>query len=288
MQKNFIYFSSLIPEGKTSIQGSKVKNEVFIFIDLEKSLNFFEFFCLNSKIYFTRGKCGFVSPYFFNKVLINRIQRPLDLKPLVFDYYVVVDIDANCTDKGTLECQEIIEIPVVVICGKSLEVEFRFHRFVRPTVVGLLTEFCVQFTGIKQEVVDAAGDICQVMEEFDGFLNSCEILGKKWVFVACSDWDIGVCLKKEAEFKSIELRKYFNYWFSIKKLLPGFKKGDIIEVCKYLGIEYQGRRHSGIDDCENTARCLKSLLGARLLFIKEDLSGSAQDFEEFLNIRDLK
>ena len=279
MQKNFIYFSSSLPEVKTSIEGSKAKNEVFIFLDLEKSSNFFEFFCLNSSIYFTKGKFGFVSPYFFNKVLINRIQRPLDFQPLAFDYYVVVDIDANCTDNGKLECQEIIEIPVVVS-----NVEFRFHRFVRPTVVPLLTGFCVEFTGIKQEMVDCAGDACQVIEEFDEFLSSCGILGKKWTFVACSDWDIGVCLKKEVEYKGIELRKYFYYWFSIKKLLPGFKKGDITEVCKYLGLDYEGRRHCGIDDCENTARCLKSLLEAKLLFIKEDLSGSVLDFEEFFKI----
>jgi inhibitor of KinA sporulation pathway (predicted exonuclease) len=282
MHRNFIFFSNELPAPKKNIEGSKLKNEVFLYLDPEASISFFEFFLLNSSTILSKGKSGFISPFFFSKVLINRIERPFSYNPALLDYFIVIDLDATCCESRKIDCQEIIEFPAEIINSKTLETEFKFHRYVRPTVLPVLTTFCVEFTGIQQETVDQAGDIFQVFQEFEEFLRISGIWGKKWIFATCGDWDLGVCLKKELEFKGVKIPKFLRYWGDVKKMIPGFKKGDVLDICRSLGVEPAGRRHCGIDDCRNTANCLKALLGAKVLFLREDISGNLEEFDEFI------
>ena len=72
----------------------------------------------------------------------------IDLLP--FKYLLVLDFEANCIEEGALECQEIIEFPVVPVDAANLKIleDKIFHTYVKPTVVAKITEFCTGLTGI--------------------------------------------------------------------------------------------------------------------------------------------
>lgn len=59
-------------------------------------------------------------------MIIDKISVPHKITPIDLDYYFVLDFEANCIQKGRLECQEIIEFPVGVINARShcLEVKY--------------------------------------------------------------------------------------------------------------------------------------------------------------------
>lgn len=72
-----------------------------------------------------------------------------------FDYLLVLDFEATCDDQVKLNCQEIIEFPVVIIdLSQNKIMEKCFHQYIRPVVNPKLTEFCTNLTGIQQKTVD--------------------------------------------------------------------------------------------------------------------------------------
>jgi hypothetical protein len=46
----------------------------------------------------------------FSEVKINKTVYPFERLP--YDYILVLDFEANCIERGKMECQEIIEFPV--------------------------------------------------------------------------------------------------------------------------------------------------------------------------------
>jgi inhibitor of KinA sporulation pathway (predicted exonuclease) len=50
-----------------------------------------------------------------------------------------------------LQANEIIEFPVVIIDVKAKAVKAVFQTYVKPTLDPVLTPFCTNLTGIKQE-----------------------------------------------------------------------------------------------------------------------------------------
>jgi len=73
-------------------------------------------------------------------------------------YYLVVDLEATCDDKGQVprEETEIIEIGAVLVEGGSLATVAELMTFVRPIVHPELTAFCTQLTTITQDMVAPA------------------------------------------------------------------------------------------------------------------------------------
>lgn len=89
-----------------------------------------------------------------------------------FDYLLILDFEAQCEDEQKLEIQEIIEFPVVPIHIKEKQpVENVFHHYVKPEKMPLLTEFCKNLTGIKQEWVDGGVGLEKTIEKLDTFLK---------------------------------------------------------------------------------------------------------------------
>lgn len=121
------------------------------------------------------------------------------------------------------------------------------------------------------------------------FLETNGILTKDFVFVSCGDFD-GKALAKEAKFKNCELKDYLRRWINIKKAFPShIPKPDEIQADSFenrhlnftamglmskaknttngmtdilskLGLELEGRHHSGIDDSRNIARSALKLM----------------------------
>lgn len=119
-----------------------------------------------------KGKEGQVPPAYFKNVYHQPKggqRTPLNLEP--YQYLLILDFEANCVEEGSLECQEIIEFPVVPIDVKNMKVmeDKIFHTYVKPTVVPKITEFCTKLTGITQAQVDAGTEIKTVLKDLEAW-----------------------------------------------------------------------------------------------------------------------
>ena len=180
--------------------------------------------------------------------------------------------------------QEIIEFPAVILDVKKQKIVARFHHYIKPEVHPELTKFCTELTGIQQETVDAGIPITKALRLLHEFLLENGVLGTNYAFLSCGDFD-SKALKREAEYKGFFVPSYLKRWINIKRVfplhlfLPSEKdkahkyevnnvyrhKHAVIDgmphMLKTVGLELEGRHHSGIDDTINIARivieCLK-------------------------------
>jgi ERI1 exoribonuclease 2 len=73
----------------------------------------------------------------------------------------VVDFEATCWPKGMQakwRTHEIIEFPAILLNLETGEVEAEFHRYVKPEENPILSDFCVELTGITQSTVDQSNN----------------------------------------------------------------------------------------------------------------------------------
>lgn len=194
----------------------------------------------------------------------------VDAAQVSFDYYAVVDFECTC-DRGDWPLHEIIEFPAIFVNSRTREVDLEFHRFVRPVENPLLSRFCTELTGITQEQVDSAETLPVVLEEFQDFLDSHGLVSKRRersdsspLFVIATDgpWDIRKFLWPECGRKHLHLRHCWNQWVDIRRSFEhrrGVRCG-VVPMLQHLGLSFQGREHSGLDDARNIARILVALL----------------------------
>ncbi|KAG0053690.1 hypothetical protein BGZ83_000574 [Gryganskiella cystojenkinii] len=99
--------------------------------------------------------------------------KPKELHPNSrYDYYLCFDVEATCETGFSFEFpNEVIEFPVVLLDGSTLEVVDEFQTYVRPTHRPILSDFCVELTGIRQETVDAAPTFAEMLVEFEEWLT---------------------------------------------------------------------------------------------------------------------
>lgn len=180
-------------------------------------------------------------------------------------YYAIIDFECTCwermdtADQGKLH--EIIEFPVVFLNSKTLQVDFEFHSYVRPIENPVLSPFCVQLTGIEQSQVQDADDLTTVLKSFSKFL----IDNRIEKFTPCTDgpWDILKFLGPETKRKAIQFPKWAQRWIDIRlkfKYSFGLESWIGVEsMLEYLGLEFKGRPHSGIDDARNIARIVRAV-----------------------------
>ncbi|KAF9578429.1 hypothetical protein BGW38_005767 [Lunasporangiospora selenospora] len=94
-----------------------------------------------------------------------------------YDYYLCFDVEATCeSDYGFEYPNEIIEFPIVMLDGNTFEVVDEFHTYVKPTYQPILSDFCVQLTGIKQEWIDDAPTFTEALVLFQDWLTKHGIL----------------------------------------------------------------------------------------------------------------
>jgi inhibitor of KinA sporulation pathway (predicted exonuclease) len=200
-----------------------------------------------------------------------------------FDYYVVLDFEATCSEqrsgRGSIppNQQEIIELPSVLVNAKTGEIEGEFQRYVKPVLCPKLTKFCTTLTGIDQATVNAGVSIVDALSMHLMWLHSCGLSGSpgySWAFVTCGDWDLQSMLQRQLQQPhckgKIKLPEPYKRWVNIKKAFKAMaragnkrystKIGGMTTMLDKLGLELQGRHHSGIDDCRNIARILIEML----------------------------
>jgi len=194
------------------------------------------------------------------------------------DYLVVLDFEAQCIDGKTLDCQEIIEFPAVIVDVKQKTMMDTFHYYIKPVVHPKLYPFCTELTGITQDKVEGAISLEEALGKLDEFLQKNKILGTSWCFVSCGNWDLQTCLRKECQFKNIQVRDYMRNWINLKEEYPvpatykDKRAPDMVTMLELSKLELQGRHHSGIDDTKNIARVAIYLLENGFIFKRSSIS----------------
>lgn len=188
-----------------------------------------------------------------------------------YKYLIVVDFEATCFEKPfNRNKQEIIEFPAVLINLETGVIEKEFHKYLRPIEIPVLSEYCVNLTGISQETVDQGDLFPDVMEEFRKWVKKTvkeyqlvlpktkkSNLDGNCAFVTWGNWDFLIQLRNECNRKKIRKPSFFNQWIDLKEIYiekgtfkQQFTFGDALEQS---GIQFVGRPHNGLDDARNTA-----------------------------------
>lgn len=116
----------------------------------------------------------------------------------LFDYFLVLDVEATCDAADKKVVNEIIEFPVLLVSGQTLEELSCFRQFVKPRISPVLSDFCIKLTGITQETVDASQPLPRVWNMFQKWLLDHELVVmseregvksvKNLAFVTCGNW----------------------------------------------------------------------------------------------------
>ncbi|KAM3329714.1 hypothetical protein ACQJBY_026635 [Aegilops geniculata] len=192
-----------------------------------------------------------------------------------FDFFVVVDFELTCVKDGRIFPQEIIEFPAVLVDGATGRIVSAFRRYVRPKHHPVLTEFCRELTGIRQEDVDGGMDLGEALWMHDDWLKAATAGAGSLAVVTWGDWDCRTMLESECRFKGIEKPSYFDRWINLRvpfqAALGGGGRVTLQEAVRAAGLDWEGRLHCGLDDARNTARLLVELMLRR---VKMTITGS--------------
>ncbi len=180
------------------------------------------------------------------------------------DYFLVLDFEATCDNATKVKPQEIIEFPVLKVNAKTMVTESIFHTYVRPTAHPILTPFCTKLTGITQDKVDGQPTLVEVLDEFHKWMFKNGLLEPNVTscFVTCGDWDLKTMLPGQCKYFKLPIQDYFRKWVNIKRVFEkatGRAAKGMPGMLTALGLELDGRHHSGIDDSKNIAKILVEL-----------------------------
>ena len=86
----------------------------------------------------------------------------------------------------------------------------------------------------------------------------------KFTFVTCGDWDLNYMLPNQCSTSQIILPDYFRQWINVKKSFAmssgaGKFPRSLSEMLNDLGLVFDGRPHSGIDDVKNIVKIVQTL-----------------------------
>ncbi|XP_013984986.1 3'-5' exoribonuclease 1 isoform X2 [Salmo salar] len=174
-----------------------------------------------------------------------------------YDFICVVDFEATCEQDNPLDfTHEIIEFPM----------EDSFQEYVRPEVNTQLSEFCIKLTGITQKMVDEADTFPNVLKRVVLWLQEKE-LGTKYKYAILTDgsWDMSKFMNTQCRLSRLRYPQFAKKWINIKKFYGNFYKvprtqTKLSSMLEKLGLQYEGRPHSGLDDSRNIARIALRML----------------------------
>ena len=172
----------------------------------------------------------------------------------VVDHLLVVDVEATCCNNKTItkDDVEIIEIGAVLLHWPTLQSISTFQSYVQPVKKPKLTSFCTRLTGITQGQVDAAPRFPDVLQQMKvAILQEHNIQFCSW---SPFDWKQ---LKRDCVHHQIAVPKVFGHW-DLQVLFRRQQKHShnmsLVNALRSIDLQFEGKRHSGIDDAINTAR----------------------------------
>ncbi|XP_023305733.2 ERI1 exoribonuclease 2-like isoform X2 [Lucilia cuprina] len=207
-----------------------------------------------------------------------------------YEYVIAVDFEATCWENKAppkWRESEIIEFPAVLVNLKTGKIEAEFHKYIMPIESPKLSAFCTELTGITQKTVDNGIPLQTALMMFQEWLRK-ELRARHLMlpkvskdnkigncaFVTWTDWDFGICLDKECSRKRIKKPPYFNQWIDMRVIYREwykYKPLNFLDALTYVGLQFEGKQHSGIDDAKNLAALTHKLVndGATLAITKD-------------------
>ncbi|CAM0137046.1 hypothetical protein VKS41_008203 [Umbelopsis sp. WA50703] len=183
--------------------------------------------------------------------------------PQPFDYYLFFDVEATCEENDKRYPHEIIEFPVVLVDGKMFKIVDQFRSYVKPSINPVLTDFCKKLTGISQETVDESPDFISVLNDFQTWMAKYSLFqDNSAIFVTDGPFDIRDFITQQCNHDNIPVPAYFFRWVDIKKAYSRFyncKPETITNMLDKLGMDFEGRAHSGLDDATNIYRIARHM-----------------------------
>jgi len=174
--------------------------------------------------------------------------------------YVIVDLEASCWRGGGRRADmETIEIGAVRLSGPEAEPGAEFSSFIRPVGDPVLSDFCRELTGIRQEDVDGAETFAVVFPRFLAWCNASP-------FTLCSwgGYDLGQ-LRQDCNRHRFRWPTELDAHVNLKLLFAerhGIKPCGMKGALGRVGLTLEGRHHRGIDDARNIATLARTLLPA--------------------------
>ena len=190
---------------------------------------------------------------------------------LAFDFILVLDFEATCEEPEPYNYgPEIIEFPVVVLNVVERRVVAEFHSFVRPVHNPVLSHFCTKLTGIRQSDVDNAPTLDHVVDRFQRWFQRTIPRGSRVMFATDGPWDMRDFMYQHAVCRyGVSFPSIFYTWIDVKTAFADFfncRWSKIEAMLNMLGLQFEGRLHSGIDDARNITRIIIALLAKGCTF----------------------
>jgi inhibitor of KinA sporulation pathway (predicted exonuclease) len=173
------------------------------------------------------------------------------------DYYLIVDVEATCSDDAVLPRHEmeIIEIGAVMQSSRTFEIESEFQTFVRPVRHPQLTVFCTQLTGITQREVADARRFPQALDAMKQWMYA---VGDA-LFCSWGDYDRNQFVQ-DCEYHRLGYpfrSGHLNLKGEFSRSLGLRKKLGLAGAVRHLGLDFEGSHHRGLDDARNIARIVR-------------------------------
>lgn len=184
-------------------------------------------------------------------------------------YLCVLDFEATCwPDKRDDTIREIIEFPSLLFkidYKNNIQPIAEFHKYVKPTINPILSNFCTELTGITQKTVDDADVFEKVYQQHYEWIQSHVPTKDKLIFVTCGKWDLRDMLPLEVNRYNLKLHHRYKKYTDLKEdFINHYKRGSgtggMISMLKKLNIEPEGSNHSGIDDCQNISKIVIKMI----------------------------
>lgn len=187
-------------------------------------------------------------------------------------YYVcVLDFEATCCDSGDRNINEIIEFPSVLykwnVALQMLVEVARIQNYVKPKDNPILTSYCTELTGITQEKVDAGLPFREAFQKHYEWLKKEVPEGylENTIVVTWGNWDLKIMLPRDCTRHSIHYYpelylRYINIKQSFQQHFKNRRQLGMDGMLKHLGLELEGKHHSGIDDCHNIGRIFRAMI----------------------------
>jgi len=185
-----------------------------------------------------------------------------------FKHYLVLDFESTCQEGVRIDPQEIIEFPCLLIRADDFSLVDQFHEYVKPVGKPQLTRFCTNLTGITQDMIQDKDTFPDVLLRFVSWYKSHGLDPSNATFVTCGQWDLVSMLPQQCLYSDLALPsmldvgisgEFVNIKLTYQNTTGKYGKG-LEAMQKHLGLQFEGRLHSGIDDCRNILSVMKSLV----------------------------
>lgn len=172
----------------------------------------------------------------------------------------VVDFEATCGPGIKASKIEIIEFGGVLLPLNpitSVDDALCFHSYIRPINHAKLTRFCRKLTGVSQTDVDDAPVFEDVIAKMNEWFTTHGVNSQTTIFTSWSAFDAQQ-LRRECLHHELPcpFEHFMDLQVQFKRTQQHSSTHSVSKALEAVGLEFEGRQHSAIDDAKNTARLL--------------------------------